>query len=91
MPTLEQNAFIRELLRPLPGGVVVELGANVGEEEHWIRESFGGPVHYVMVEPDLHNCLSILESVPLSAVRLCMRAQLSDRYGLGSFITRVIV
>lgn len=63
MPTLEQNAFIRELLRPLPGGVVVELGANVGEEEHWIRESFGGPVFYVFVEPDLEN-RDIILSLP---------------------------
>ena len=84
MPTLEQNAFIRELLRPLPGGVVVELGANVGEEENWIRASFSGPVYYVLVEPDRHNFLCIRNRVHLGAYALYAGA-VSDRDGFALF------
>lgn len=57
---IERDA-IKKYLFASRNPCVVELGAHRGEDEGWIRQCFHDAVRYVMVEPDIHNALRIIE------------------------------
>lgn len=85
MPSPEEQQVIREILRPLRSPCVVELGANTGEDEVWIRDCFQERSHYVMVEPDPRNVQEILKRGPTHRRRRLIVGAVADYPGMRTF------
>jgi FkbM family methyltransferase len=61
MATEQEMAAVKRIGYNAESPTVVELGARIGEDEEWIRQSFRQEIHYVMVEPDIRNCQVIMD------------------------------
>jgi 2-O-methyltransferase len=84
MATEQEISVIREHVKKLRSPTVVELGARVGEEEHWIRGAFPEDVHYVMVEADIRNCQIIADRY-LNRTRRLIIGAIAERDGSVTF------
>src|SRR5579862_530596 len=63
MATTEEQAAIRQILKPLRSPTIVELGAHCGEDEKWIAPACADPPKYVMVEADVRNAQVIIDQM----------------------------
>lgn len=61
MATKREMAAIKEIMFEVRSPTVVELGARMGEDEDWIRETCCETAHYVMVEAEIRNCQVIMD------------------------------
>jgi len=82
---IEQKA-IGEILRGIEHPVIVELGAHCGEDATWIMPLCRERPTYVMVEPDINNCLTIRHEHPEMPI---VAAAISDHDGHGDFFTAI--
>ncbi len=77
MASIREKAAIHSILHEMHyPPVIVELGANCGEDEEWIRAfcSRGHQAHYVMVEPDVRNAQFIVDKPTSRARRVILGA-----------------
>lgn len=87
MATKQEKNAVQSVLHGMNyDPVIVELGANCGEDEPWIRGCLqrGRDAHYVMVEPDARNCQYIIDK-PTSRTRRLVIGAVAGYTGMIEF------
>jgi FkbM family methyltransferase len=78
-----ERAAIQERLQP--GGVFLDVGANVGGYSFWVYSRFGTDVRILSIEPDPELCERIAFNAATNEAKTLrlLRVALSDREGSG--------
>jgi FkbM family methyltransferase len=88
MSTPNEQAIIRDLLRPLRSPCIVELGAHTGDDSDWLDAACSEATHHILVEPDPRNCQIILDRSaqnPINRTRRLIIGAVSDKPGIQAF------
>ena len=95
MASEPERQAIRKALQPIPQPIIVELGAETGQDTFTFEEVLGRPFRHIMVEPDPRNAQFILDHAgqaahgrpprPLGLMRRLLLGAVSDRFGFAPF------